>query len=198
MSTWLHYSFAFTFHISLDFQANYKLDVPSLCTDFQEDIEFHFTLGWQAILRKFLAPHNAGLAIALGANVRTQTGIKMCTRYIRCWEKGLLFIAFVFNSQLAQKSALNDNWLDLKVLKLRWENGLLLFQIQRNVQSLVPTAQHNTQEGRPGASAQTCPSRDVMRRYEGDDVTLAVIQGLASLTSRTGTLVVIVGGLVRV
>ena len=73
-----------------------------------------------------------------------------------------------------------------------------LFQIQRNVQSLVPTAQHNTQEGRPGASAQTCPSRDVMRRYEGDDVTLAVIQGLASLTSRTGTLVVIVGGLVRV
>ena len=77
-----------------------------------------------------------------------------------------------------------------------------LFQIQRNVQSLVPTAQHNTQsystEGRPGASAQTCSSRDVTRRYEGDDVTLAVIQGLASLTSRTGTLVVIVGGLVRV
>ena len=80
-----------------------------MCSDFQEDIEFHFTLGWQAILRKFLAPHNAGLAIALGANVRTQTGIKTCTRYIRCWEKGLLFIAFVFNSQLAQKSALNDN-----------------------------------------------------------------------------------------
>lgn len=76
------------------------------------------------------------------------------------------------------------------------------FQIQRNVQSLVPTAQHNAQsystEGRPRASTQTSSSRDVMRRYEGDDVTLAVIQGLASLTSRTGTLVVIVGGLVRV
>ena len=57
--------------LSLDFQASYKLDVPSLCIDFQEDIEFHFSLGWQAILRKFLAPHNAGLAIALGANVRT-------------------------------------------------------------------------------------------------------------------------------
>ena len=75
------------------------------------------------------------------------------------------------------------------------------FQIQRNVQSLVPTAQHNAQsystEGRPGASAQTSSSRDVLKRYEGDDVTLAVIQGLASLTSRTGTLVVIVGGLVR-
>ena len=64
--------YALSIHFSLDFQASYKLDVPSLCTDFQEDIEFHFTLGWQAILRKFLAPHNAGLAIALGANVRTR------------------------------------------------------------------------------------------------------------------------------
>ena len=57
------------FFRSLDFQASYRLDVPNLCSDFQEDIEFHFTLGWQAIVRKFLAPHNAGLAIALGANV---------------------------------------------------------------------------------------------------------------------------------
>lgn len=78
----------FLIHFSLDFQASYKLDVPSLCTDFQEDIEFHFTLGWQAILRKFLAPHNAGLAIALGANVRLEHThlnrmvIKSVLRYI--------------------------------------------------------------------------------------------------------------------
>ena len=65
----------------------------------------------------------------------------------------------------------------------------------------MPTVQHTqtySTEGRAGASTQTSSSRDVMRRYEGDDVTLAVIQGLASLTSRTGTLVVIVGGLVRI
>lgn len=121
---------------TLDFQASYKLDVPSLCTDFQEDIEFHFSLGWQAILRKFLAPHNAGLAIALGAN------------------------------------------------------------IQQNVQSLVPTTQPCSTEARAGTSSQASSTRDVMRRHEGDDVTLAVVQGLASLTSRTGTLVVIVGGLI--
>jgi len=125
---------------ALDFQASYKLDVPSLCIDFKEDIEFHFSLGWQAILRKFLAPHNAGLAIALGAN------------------------------------------------------------LQKNVQSLVPTSQYNTQpqstEGRPGTSSQASSSREVMRRPEGDEVAVAVIQGLASLTSRTGTLVVIIGGLI--
>ncbi|XP_073249397.1 mitofusin-2-like [Porites lutea] len=121
---------------ALDFQASYKLDVPSLCIDFQEDIEFHFSLGWQAILRKFLAPHNAGLAIALGAN------------------------------------------------------------LQRNVQNLVPTANYQSTEGRTGTSAQASSSREVLKRPEGDEVAVAVIQGLASLTSRTGTLVVIIGGLI--
>ena len=58
-------------YCSHNFQASYKLDVPSLCTDFQEHIELHFSLGWQAILKKLLAPHNARIAIALGANERT-------------------------------------------------------------------------------------------------------------------------------
>ncbi|XP_066024297.1 mitofusin-2 isoform X2 [Pocillopora verrucosa] len=56
--------------LALDFQANFELDVPRLCTDFREDIEFHFSLGWQAILRNFLAPRYPGLAIALGANIQ--------------------------------------------------------------------------------------------------------------------------------
>lgn len=123
---------------ALDFQASYKLDVPSLCIDFREDIEFHFSLGWQAILRKFLAPHNASLAIALGAN------------------------------------------------------------LQRNVRSLVPTAQYSTQstEGRTATSSQVNSTCEMLRRPEGDEVAAAVMTGLASLTSRTGTLVVIAGGLI--
>ena len=66
------------------------------------------------------------------------------------------------------------------------------------MQNLVPTAQPCSAEARTGNSSQAPSLRDVMKRPEGDDVTLAVVQGLASLTSRTGTLVVIVGGLVRV
>ena len=72
-------------------------------------------------------------------------------------------------------------------------------QLQRNVQSLIPTAQYNAQshsaEGRLGTSSQAGLPREIMKRPQGDEV--AVIQGLASLTSRTGTLVVIIGGLVR-
>ena len=63
------------------------------------------------------------------------------------------------------------------------------------MQNLVPTAQPCSAEARTGTSSQAPSLRDVMKRPEGDDVTLT---GLASLTSRTGTLVVIVGGLVRV
>ena len=71
-------------HFRLDFQASYKLDVPSLCVDFREDIEFHFSLGWQAILRKFLAPHNASLAIVLGANVSALEQFSNdCRKYLR-------------------------------------------------------------------------------------------------------------------
>ena len=52
-----------------DFEVSYELDVHSLCTDFQEDISFHFSLGWTNLVKKFLAPRNARLAILLGANV---------------------------------------------------------------------------------------------------------------------------------
>ena len=84
---------------------------------------------------------------------------------------------------------------DRKVKLLRF--ATFRSQLQRNVQSLVPTAHSQTGEGRPGASSQACSSREVMKRPEGDEMAVAVVQGLASLTSRTGTLVVIIGGLVR-
>lgn len=59
-------------------------------------------------------------------------------------------------------------------------------------------AHYQSTEGRTGTSAQASSAREVLKRPEGDEVSVAVIQGLASLTSRTGTLVVIIGGLVRI
>ncbi len=48
---------------------SYELDVHSLCTDFQENIAFQFSLGWTNLVKKFLAPRHARLAMILGANV---------------------------------------------------------------------------------------------------------------------------------
>ena len=59
-------------YCSLDSQANFEPMVTCLGTDFREDMEFHFSLGWHTILRKFLWPRYAGVAIAMGANVRTR------------------------------------------------------------------------------------------------------------------------------
>ena len=59
-------------YCSLDSQANFEPMVTCLGTDFREDMEFHFSLGWHTILRKFLWPRYARVAIAMGANVRTR------------------------------------------------------------------------------------------------------------------------------
>lgn len=39
---------------SRDFDVAYRLDCRNLCADFQEDIEFHFSLGITALMNRFL------------------------------------------------------------------------------------------------------------------------------------------------
>lgn len=36
-----------------DFTINYRLDCSNLCADFHEDISFHFSLGFTALMRRF-------------------------------------------------------------------------------------------------------------------------------------------------
>ncbi|XP_035697180.1 mitofusin-2-like isoform X3 [Branchiostoma floridae] len=45
------------------FEANFHLDIHNLCADFQENIEFQFSLGWQALVRRFLGPKTAKRAL---------------------------------------------------------------------------------------------------------------------------------------
>ncbi|EDO42379.1 predicted protein [Nematostella vectensis] len=101
-----------------DFEVCYQLEIHNLCSDFKEDIEFHFSLGWEALVKRFLAPRNARLAI------------------------------------------------------------------------LVPSTDHHRE-------LEPRPAGPVMPRcsYSDEEMTLAVIHGVASLTSRTATVVVLAGGL---
>ena len=57
------------FYFRHEFEVSYQLDIHNICSDFQEDLQFHFSLGWRTILRKFVAPYNRRLAIVLGADV---------------------------------------------------------------------------------------------------------------------------------
>ncbi|XP_065656566.1 mitofusin-2 isoform X2 [Hydra vulgaris] len=53
-----------------NFSVSYELDVPNLCSDFQEDISFQFSLGWSNLISKYVAPRNPRLAFMLGATFK--------------------------------------------------------------------------------------------------------------------------------
>ncbi|KAF0880704.1 MFN2 protein, partial [Crocuta crocuta] len=45
------------------FSLSYDLNCDKLCADFQEDIEFHFSLGWTMLVNRFLGPKNGRRAL---------------------------------------------------------------------------------------------------------------------------------------
>ncbi|KAK3562162.1 hypothetical protein QTP86_030163 [Hemibagrus guttatus] len=50
---------------SRKFDLSYDLNCATLCADFQENIEFQFSLGWTALVSRFLGPANAKRALML-------------------------------------------------------------------------------------------------------------------------------------
>uniref|UniRef100_A0A672QH63 Mitofusin-1-like n=1 Tax=Sinocyclocheilus grahami TaxID=75366 RepID=A0A672QH63_SINGR len=47
------------------FELSYDLNCATLCSDFQENIEFQFSLGWTTLVHRFLGPVNAKRALML-------------------------------------------------------------------------------------------------------------------------------------
>lgn len=45
------------------FSLSYDLACDKLCSDFQEDIGFHFSLGWTMLVNRFLGPKNTRRAL---------------------------------------------------------------------------------------------------------------------------------------
>ncbi|MGH0146175.1 UNVERIFIED_CONTAM: hypothetical protein FKN15_041065 [Acipenser sinensis] len=45
------------------FSLSYDLNCDKLCSDFQEDISFHFSLGWTMLVNRFLGPKNTRRAL---------------------------------------------------------------------------------------------------------------------------------------
>lgn len=50
---------------SRKFDLSYDLNCATLCSDFQENIEFQFSLGWSALVHRFLGSVNAQRALKL-------------------------------------------------------------------------------------------------------------------------------------
>lgn len=50
---------------SRKFDLSYDLNCNTICSDFQENIEFQFSLGWTALVHRFLGSANAERALKL-------------------------------------------------------------------------------------------------------------------------------------
>uniref|UniRef100_A0A672PXX6 Mitofusin-1-like n=1 Tax=Sinocyclocheilus grahami TaxID=75366 RepID=A0A672PXX6_SINGR len=50
---------------SRKFELSYDINCATLCSDFQENIEFQFSFGWTALVHRFLGPANAKRALML-------------------------------------------------------------------------------------------------------------------------------------
>eukprot|EP00795_Rhopilema_esculentum_P007126 gene7126-12781_t len=130
-----------------DFEVSYELDVHSLCTDFQEDISFHFSLGWTNLVRRFLAPRNAKLAMLLGANISKSSPIAAIATAAR-----------QAKDQFQHEAE------------------------EEKTSSMVARRQDDVLEY-PG-------------RYDENELTVAVVHALASVTSTTSCGILVVAGLV--
>jgi len=52
-----------------DFEVAYRLDCRNLCADFQEDIEFRFSLGITSLMQRFLGPKGRRAVLSGGSNM---------------------------------------------------------------------------------------------------------------------------------
>lgn len=60
---------------SRKFDLSYDLNFATMCTDFQENIEFQFSLGWKVLVHRFLGSGNAQRALKLmEQNLQSQVG----------------------------------------------------------------------------------------------------------------------------
>ncbi|XP_075878867.1 mitofusin-1b [Nelusetta ayraudi] len=116
---------------SRKFDLSYDLNCATLCSDFQENIEFQFSLGWSALVHRFLGSVNAQRALKL---------------------------------------------------------------VDQNLQPSLPALMAPTPSS--GPSSISAPPNNETALMSQEDLMMAMVTNVASLTSRTSMSVVIVGGVV--
>uniref|UniRef100_A0A8C9ET06 Mitofusin 1 n=1 Tax=Pavo cristatus TaxID=9049 RepID=A0A8C9ET06_PAVCR len=72
------------------FDLSYDLNCHSLCADFQEDIMFHFSLGWTSLVNRFLGPKHAQRLMSLHFQIWKTVGWKLISLSLSMY--GLLYL----------------------------------------------------------------------------------------------------------
>lgn len=158
---------------SRKFDLSYDLNCATLCNDFQENIEFQFSLGWTALVHRFLGSVNAQRALKLmDQNLQVQVG-----QTVTVGE------SWVYNGD--NNGVHNKHHQKCLVKK---HNSAVVIQTARPA-LLAPTPSS-------GPSCAIAPQNNETALMTQEDLMVAMATNVASLTSRTSMSVVIVGGVV--
>ncbi|XP_062285556.1 mitofusin-1 isoform X1 [Scomber scombrus] len=76
---------------STTFELTYDLGLAALCADFRENIEFQFSLGWTALVTRFLGAYNARRALS-GTDPRLQEGSSIKNEMVVSVATGLVSV----------------------------------------------------------------------------------------------------------
>lgn len=155
---------------SRKFDLSYDLNFATICTDFQEDIEFRFSLGWTALVHRFLGSVNAQRALTLmDQNLQLQVGVTVGESWLYC------------------QSSFCSECCFMPVIFLFNDNSAVVNQTARPALTSTPSS------GPPSTIA--LPSNETALMTQ-EDLMMTIATNIASLTSRTSMSVVIVGGVV--
>uniref|UniRef100_A0A673YGK2 Mitofusin 2 n=1 Tax=Salmo trutta TaxID=8032 RepID=A0A673YGK2_SALTR len=142
------------------FTLSYDLACDKLCSDFQEDIGFHFSLGWTMLVNRFLGPKNTRRAL-MGYNDQIWKAVGWRLIALSVGLYGLLYVYERLTwTTKAKERAFKRQFVDYASEKL-----------QLIVSYTGSNCSHQVQQELAGTFAQLCQQVDVTRQNLEDEIT---------------------------
>uniref|UniRef100_A0A8C1C629 Mitofusin 2 n=1 Tax=Cyprinus carpio carpio TaxID=630221 RepID=A0A8C1C629_CYPCA len=142
------------------FALSYDLNCDKLCSDFQEDIGFHFSLGWTMLVNRFLGPKNTRRAL-MGYN--DQVIWKAVGWRLIALSVGLYGLLYVYErltwTTRAKERAFKRQFVEYASEKL-----------QLIVSYTGSNCSHQVQQELAGTFSQLCQQVDVTRQQLDDEI----------------------------
>uniref|UniRef100_A0A3Q1HSD9 Mitofusin 2 n=1 Tax=Acanthochromis polyacanthus TaxID=80966 RepID=A0A3Q1HSD9_9TELE len=141
------------------FSLSYDLACDKLCSDFQEDISFHFSLGWTMLVNRFLGPKNSRRAL-MGYNDQIWKAVGWRLIALSVGLYGLLYVYERLTwTTKAKERVFKRQFVDYASEKL-----------QLIVSYTGSNCSHQVQQELAGVFAQLCQQVDITRQNLEDEI----------------------------
>uniref|UniRef100_A0A673J470 Mitofusin-1-like n=1 Tax=Sinocyclocheilus rhinocerous TaxID=307959 RepID=A0A673J470_9TELE len=160
---------------SRKFELSYDINCATLCSDFQENIEFQFSLGWTALVHRFLGPVNAKRALML---VWRTVGWRLIALSMSLYGMLYLYEKLTWTTK-AKERALKKQFVDYATEKL-----------QMIISFTSSNCSHQVQQEIGSTFARLCQQVDITQKDLENDIQRLTdkIQKLESVHKRSKAL----------